>query len=86
MNLLWFYHPYLLIPIRLVLATIFITSSLSKFREPHTFTTSVAAYNLLPPTWVHLFARTLSWLELTLGLLLLAGWQTRLATLASATY
>ena len=68
---------------RITIATIFIISSSSKLRHPQTFTAAVARYHLLPPRWTRPFALSLAWLELTLGLLLLFGWQTRFAALAS---
>ena len=77
-------YTFLLACFRIYIATVFLTSSLPKLHHPHPFTSSVAAYHLLPKNWIHPFARTLPWLELALGLLLLLGWHTRLATLASA--
>jgi uncharacterized membrane protein YphA (DoxX/SURF4 family) len=75
---------FFLLFMRGFLAAIFITSSLPKLRHPHTFTSAVAAYRLLPQPWIRPFAITLPWLELALGLLLLVGWQTQSAALVSA--
>ncbi|GAB4578429.1 MAG: hypothetical protein Fur0022_11640 [Anaerolineales bacterium] len=65
------------------LAATFLTASFPKLRHPHTFTAAIASYHLLPPHWTRPFARTLPFLELVLGLMLLLGWRTRLAALAS---
>jgi uncharacterized membrane protein YphA (DoxX/SURF4 family) len=80
----WFYSEYILVLPRGLLVAIFLTSALPKIRQPRTFTSSITAYHLLPPHWTRPFALTLPWLELALGLLLLIGWQTRLAALTSA--
>ena len=69
--------------VRVLLALVFLTSSLSKLRHPRAFTSTVTGYYILPLHWVHPFASTLPWLELALGLILLIGWQTRLAALTS---
>ena len=70
--------------IRLIFSIVFLVSSLPKLREPLTFSSAVTAYKILPSRWTRPFALFLPWLELTLGLLLLFGWQTRFAALASA--
>ena len=70
--------------VRVLLALVFLTSSLLKLRHPRAFTSTVTGYYILPLHWVHPFASTLPWLELALGLVFLVGWQTRLAALASA--
>ncbi|GAB4577977.1 MAG: hypothetical protein Fur0022_07090 [Anaerolineales bacterium] len=69
--------------IRGFLAAIFISSSFPKLRSSPAFASAVQAYHLLPQPWIRPFALTLPWLELTLSLMLLVGWQTRLAALAS---
>ena len=73
-----------LFSVRLILAAVLLTSSFPKLRATHSFAASVQAYHLLPQRWVRPFALTLPWLELALGTMLLVGWQTRFAALASA--
>ncbi|NUM44519.1 MAG: DoxX family membrane protein [Anaerolineales bacterium] len=69
---------------RSFLGVIFFRAFFPKFRHPRSFAAAVQAYQLIPKSWVYPFALTLPWLELALGLLLLVGWQTRLAALTSA--
>jgi len=78
----WIY-PIILVA-RLLLAVSFLSSSFPKLRHPRAFASKVQAYHRLPKPWVRPFAFTLPWLELALGLMLLVGWQTRLAALVSA--
>lgn len=70
---------------RLLLGSIFLSSALPKLRHPRIFASIIQAYYLLPKTWLRPLAHTLPWLELVLGLMLLLGWQTRFAALASGT-
>jgi len=79
-------HPlfYISSLMRLFLAVIFLASSLPKLRSPQVFTSTVTAYHLLPQRWIRPFARTLPWLELILGLMLLLGWHTQITALVSA--
>ncbi len=60
--------------LRLVLAFVFLYAAWSKLRQPWlVFAMSVDSYRILPAWMVFAVARTLPWLELLLGLLLLAG-------------
>ncbi|MCC6362693.1 MAG: DoxX family membrane protein [Bryobacterales bacterium] len=60
--------------LRLILAAVFLYAAWSKLRQPWlVFAMSVDSYQILPPWMVFAVARTLPWLELLLGLLLLAG-------------
>lgn len=67
-----------------VLAAVFLLSAVRKIRDLRYFTGAVAAYRLLPRSWVRPFVYTLPWLELALGLMLLLGWRTREAAIISA--
>ncbi len=73
--------PYLLAAVRFLLAIVFLQSSVEKIREPDIFVKTVAAYRLLPKFVIRPFGFSLPWLELMLGLVLLSGWQTRLAAI-----
>lgn len=78
---LWFeiLVPYFLVIVRCFLSFLFLISSISKIREPHSFVKTVAAYRLLPEMVIRPFAFSLPWIELILGMVLLLGWETRLA-------
>ncbi|MBI5578388.1 MAG: DoxX family membrane protein [Deltaproteobacteria bacterium] len=58
---------------RLTLAGIFIYASLEKIAQPAAFAKNVYNYQILPDALINLTAIVLSWLELFLGLCLLAG-------------
>ena len=58
---------------RLILAGIFIYASLDKIAHPAAFAKDVYNYQILPDALINLTALVLPWLELFLGLCLLAG-------------
>jgi len=58
---------------RLILAGIFIYASLDKIAHPAAFAKDVYNYQILPDVLINLTALVLPWLELFLGLCLLAG-------------
>jgi rhodanese-related sulfurtransferase len=58
---------------RLIMAGIFVYASLDKIAHPAAFANDVYNYQILPDTFVNLTALVLPWLELFLGLCLLAG-------------
>ena len=60
---------------RLFLAGLFLTAGYVKLRNPFLFEMAVDSYQLLPPTGVIIVARTVPWMEIALGLLLLVGWK-----------
>ena len=70
---------------RLLLAAVFLYAAYTKLRQPWlVFAMAIDSYQLLPPWAVLFLARTIPWLELVLGILLLAGYQLRyVATFAS---
>lgn len=59
--------------VRLVLGGIFITASVDKIMNPAAFAGLVHNYQILPDSLIHLAAIILPWLELVLGVLLVAG-------------
>jgi putative oxidoreductase len=65
----------------LVLATVFIYAGISKFRDPLQFADSIAAFALLPATFVNLVALSIPPLEVVCGLLLLWSSSRRLGAL-----
>ena len=68
-RLLWF----LTLGSRLFLAGVFLYASYDKVWDPAAFASAVAAYDLLPLWAVNPASVLLAWLELVVGLLLLAG-------------
>ena len=60
---------------RLALGGLFAYAGYFKIRNPFLFEMAVDAYHLLPAGGVIVVARTLPWLEIALGLLLIAGWR-----------
>lgn len=60
---------------RLFLAGLFVYAGYVKLQSPFLFEMAVDSYQLLPATGVIVLARTLPWLEIALGALLLVGWK-----------
>jgi uncharacterized membrane protein YphA (DoxX/SURF4 family) len=58
---------------RLIMAAIFIYASLDKIAHPAAFAKDVYNYQILPDALINLTALILPWLELFLGLCLIAG-------------
>lgn len=69
---------------RLGLAAVFLVSGLLKAIDPDATYVAVRAYDVLPKLAVTLVAGVLPWLEIVIGLLLLAGIATRAVATASA--
>lgn len=75
----------LILALRLALGAIFIYAAWTKLRQPWlVFALSIDAYRLLPDWAVFTVARTLPWIELVLGVLLLSGFLRRIAAPAVA--
>jgi putative oxidoreductase len=72
--------------LRLILGTVFVYAAYTKLRQSWLlFALSIDSYQLLPEWAVLALARTLPWLELLLGLLLIAGvWLRYLSIAATA--
>ncbi|HEY3742957.1 MAG TPA: MauE/DoxX family redox-associated membrane protein [Bryobacteraceae bacterium] len=69
--------------LRLLLGAIFLYAAYTKLRESYLiFAMSIDSYQILPPDAVLGVARTLPWVELAVGIWLLAGW--RIAPAATA--
>lgn len=64
---------------RLLLGAIFIIAGYLKLRDPFLFEMGVDSYQMLPPWGVVFVARTLPWLEVGLGTVLLSGWKLKYA-------
>jgi uncharacterized membrane protein YphA (DoxX/SURF4 family) len=70
---------------RLALAAVFLWAAYTKLRDPWMiFAMEIDAMHIVPGTMVEPVARTMPWLELALGVLLVIGIQTRyVATVAT---
>jgi uncharacterized membrane protein YphA (DoxX/SURF4 family) len=67
--------------LRIVLGVVFVYAAWLKLRDPwQMFAMSIDSYQLLPMWAVHVVARTLPWLELLLGILLIAGLWVRVSS------
>lgn len=69
---------------RLGLAAVWLTSGFVKAADPRTTVVAVRGYQILPESFVMPFASVLPYLEIALGVLLVAGLATRLAAVLSA--
>ncbi|MBL8927824.1 MAG: DoxX family membrane protein [Pseudonocardia sp.] len=69
---------------RLGLAAVFLVSGVLKAADPDATYVAVRAYDVLPKLGVTLVAGLLPWVEIVIGLLLLAGIGTRAVAVASA--
>ncbi len=69
---------------RLGLAAVFLVSGVLKAVDPDATYVAVRAYDVLPRASVAVVAAVLPWLEIALGLVLLAGLATRVAAVAAS--
>lgn len=69
----WFWSTGLFLAGRLFLGGIFIYASLDKIFKPGLFAEAVYNYQILPDILVNLTALVLPWMELVLGVMLVAG-------------
>ena len=78
--------PRLTLALRLLLGAVFIYAAYTKLRQSWLlFALSIDSYQLLPEWAVFALARTLPWLELALGVLLIVGvWLRYLSIVAAA--
>ncbi len=68
---------------RLVLATVFLMSAVTKLTQPGAFVRNVRQYNMLPDKGATIYGWSLPYVELGIATLLLGGWFTTLASLAA---
>jgi len=74
-------HVGLSLPFRLILGSIFIYAAIHKIADPASFAKAIYGYAILPGGLVNLLAMFLPWMEITAGVLLVAGAFTRGAAL-----
>jgi uncharacterized membrane protein YphA (DoxX/SURF4 family) len=71
--------------LRILLGAVWLYAAYTKFRESWlVFAMSIDAYRMLPQWAVLTLARSLPWIELAIGILLIAGLALRYASLAGA--
>jgi len=71
--------------LRLMLGGVFLYAAYTKLSQPWLlFALSIDSYQLLPEWAVLIIARTLPWVELALGALLLAGWRLHYVAICAA--
>lgn len=73
----------LLLAVRVIVGGIFLAAGLDKVVAVGAFADAVRSYHLLPPGAVLPFALAVPWIEVLVGLYLLAGFQVRLAAAGS---
>ena len=66
-------HPWLIVFIRVLLGVIFIYASYDKILDPGKFARDIANYHIIPFGLENLIAIILPWLELFIGIGLIAG-------------
>ena len=67
------FHPWLIVIIRILLGIIFIYASYDKILDPGIFARDIANYHLIPLGFENLIALIIPWLELFIGIGLVAG-------------
>ncbi|MDP6201897.1 MAG: MauE/DoxX family redox-associated membrane protein [Candidatus Marinimicrobia bacterium] len=66
-------HPWLIVLIRILLGVIFIYASCDKILDPGKFARDIANYHIIPMGFENLIALIIPWLELFIGIGLVAG-------------
>jgi len=66
-------HPWLIVLIRFLLGIIFIYASYDKILDPGKFARDIANYHIIPMGFENLIALIIPWLELFIGIGLIAG-------------
>jgi uncharacterized membrane protein YphA (DoxX/SURF4 family) len=78
-------QPRATLALRVALGAVFLYAAYTKLSQSWLlFALSIDSYQLLPEWAVLTVARTLPWVELSLGVLLVAGWQRRYASIGAA--
>lgn len=66
-------NPVLQLLLRMVVGIMFFYAAIGKIAEPATFAKEIANYNLLFENMINIMALTLPWIELVIGIFLIAG-------------
>jgi uncharacterized membrane protein YphA (DoxX/SURF4 family) len=77
-------NKYLQLAARLIVGFIFVYAGIGKIADPETFAKEIFNYHILPNYSINIIALVLPWLELIVGIFLIAGIRVRAsATIAS---
>jgi len=77
----WRGHEWLGLAARLYVGYVFVSACYHKIMDPGVFAVDVATYQFLPLSTVNVFALTVPWMELVVGVLLVIGLRVRAAAL-----
>jgi uncharacterized membrane protein YphA (DoxX/SURF4 family) len=66
-------HPFVVLPLRLLLGALFLLAAAPKILDPAAFAIAVDNYHFLPTVLVNLWALFLPWTELIVGVVLVLG-------------
>ena len=66
-------HHYTQLLFRYILGFIFIYASLDKIQDPHTFSDLIDNFHITPISLNNLFALTIPWIEIIIGISLITG-------------
>lgn len=77
-------NPLVILISRLVVGFIFLTFGMSKIADPTQFAKEIGNYDLLPIFSLNIFALTLPWIEVAIGLMLIFGFRLKANALISA--
>ena len=80
----WPGHAWLSLPARFYLGYVFILACIHKIAYPGVFALDIATYDILPLAAINLTAIVLPWIEFFAGVMLIAGWRVRAASLLVA--
>jgi len=77
------FHPWLIIFLRILLGIIFIYASYDKILDPGKFARDITNYHIIPMGFENLIALIIPWLELFIGIGLIAGFMVNGASIIS---
>jgi putative oxidoreductase len=80
----WPGHAWIGLPARLYVGMVFLQACYHKILQPEVFAVDVATYQFLPLSTVNLFALTVPWMEIVIGVMLVVGLRVQAASLVVA--
>jgi uncharacterized membrane protein YphA (DoxX/SURF4 family) len=78
------FGPVLLVLTRVMVGGIFLLAGIDKVQAVGAFADAVRSFHMLPPSLVLPFAHIVPWLEILVGVYLVAGFQTRIGAAGAA--
>lgn len=76
-------NRWTILALRLALGVIFLYAGFTKIIDPQTFADSIATFKVLPDTLINLLAMALPPFEILVGMMLVLGYELRIASFAS---